>query len=366
MTDRMNNDFNFEQLLESRHIPTDLFRIREETEGKSIVVTGAGGSIGSELSETILRLRPRVLVLLELSEHALYRLSMRLSQVAASLRYAPTFVPILGSAGDSCLLDHHFARHKPDVIYHAAAFKHVPLMEQNRFAVVANNAVGTHTLAMSALRHGVGKFILVSTDKAVNPRSVMGASKRVAEIVLLSLNTSLTNMTSIRLGNVIGSQGSVVPLFHEQIERGGPITVTDPEVSRYFLTLPHAVSRILEGASLDRGGRILVPEMGAPLRILDLARKMIEHAGTSDIRITYTGLRPGDKMVEELMSAKEHASAITEGDFSVLAGPSLSSTRLAEMIQELRRATELYDEDRLIAALREMVPEYNSTVEALR
>lgn len=366
MMDSMKCGFNFEQLLDDRPEEADLFRIREASEGKSIVITGAGGSIGSELAQTIQHFQPRQLILMELCEHALYRVTMRLSQVADSLHHPPAFIPILGSVCHARLLDHHFARYHPDVIYHAAAFKHVPLMEQNRFAVVANNAVGTHTLALSALRHGVGKLILISTDKAVNPRSVMGASKRVAEIVLLCLSTALTHMTSIRLGNVLGSQGSVAPLFHEQIERGGPVTVTDPAVSRYFLTLPQAVSRILQGALLNRPGRILVPEMGEPRRILDLARKMIESTGKAGIRIVYTGLRPGDKMVEELMSAEEHSSAIAEGQFSVLAGPSLSSAVLVDKITELRRAAEAYDEDRLIAALCELVPEYNSTAEALR
>jgi FlaA1/EpsC-like NDP-sugar epimerase len=360
---------NFDELFEHLDPPEalpDLSSLRSEVEGKSIVITGAGGSIGSELSAAILKLRPRRLLLLELSEHALYNVSMRLSEVASHLSHAPEILPVIGSICDARLLHHLFSRSKPQILFHAAAFKHVPLMEQNRFAVVANNAVGTHTLAQAALRHGAGKLVLISTDKAVNPLSVMGASKRVAEIVLLSLNSLDTQMTSIRLGNVLGSQGSVVPLFLDQIARGGPVTVTHPEVRRYFLTLEQAIHRILAGAALDLPGRILVPEMGDPVRILDLARRMIARPGNEDIGIVYTGLRPGDKLQEELMSAEERRSASAIGDFKILGGPALSNSDLAASIGELQRSTEIYDEALLLRALHGLVPEYHAAVEALR
>jgi FlaA1/EpsC-like NDP-sugar epimerase len=344
----------------------DLSSLRSEVEGKSIVITGAGGSIGSELAETILRLDPRQLLLLELSEHALYSVSMRLAEVAGHLSDAPEILPVIGSVCDARLLDHLFSRSKPEILYHAAAFKHVPLMEQNRFSVVANNAVGTYTLAQAALRYGARKLVLISTDKAVNPLSVMGASKRVAEISLLSLNSLDTHMTSIRLGNVLGSQGSVVSLFLDQIARGGPVTVTHPEACRYFLTLKEAVHRILVGAALDLPGRILVPEMGEPIRILNLARTMIARMGNEDIGIVYTGLRPGDKLEEEVMSADERRSASAIGDFKILGGPVLNNSDLAVAIRELQRSTEIHDEALLLRSLYSLVPEYHAAVEALR
>lgn len=357
--------FNFEDLLGRMQQPADPFRVREGIEDRSILITGAGGSIGSQLSETVLSGHPRRLVVLDLSEHALYRVSMRLSEAGRDLQDGPAVIPVLGSVCDSSLLRHIFARYKPDVIYHAAAFKHVPLMEQNPFAAVTNNAVGTHTLAEAALCCSAGKLILISTDKAVNPQSVMGASKRVAELVLLSLSNSQTRMTSIRLGNVFGSQGSVAPLFFEQIERGGPVTVTHPEVRRYFLTLREAVDRILEGAALNMSGRIVVPEMGEPVRVLDLANAMIERYGTSATRVHYTGLRPGDKLDEELMSVEERHGAVVKGKFSILSGPILSTTMLAARIQELVDSARTYDEDGMFTSLHELVPECKLAREAI-
>ncbi len=332
---------------------------------RSILITGAGGSIGSELSEALLQMHPRKLVLLELSEDALYRVAMRLGEVAAGMARAPEIVPVIGSVCDGRLLDHLFSHSRPDTIFHAAAFKHVPLMEQNRFAVVANNSVGTHTLARAALRGGAGQLILISTDKAVNPPSIMGASKRIAELILLSLSTPETRMTSVRLCNVLGSRGSVMPLFKEQIARGGPVTVTDAEARRYFLTIKEAVHRILSGAALDIAGQILVPEMGDAFRLIDLARALITRHGEGTA-IVYTGLRPGDRLDEELISVDEGRDARQHGEFRTVSGPKLTPAELAAKIGELERATQTFDEAALMHSLHELVPEYNPAVEAVR
>jgi len=359
-----NSHQSMNELLDRVDTAPDLSRLRGTFEGRSLLITGAGGSIGAELSETLLQMHPRKLVLLELSEDALYRVSMRLGEVAASMSRTPEIVPIIGSVCDERLLDHLFSHSRPAIIFHAAAFKHVPLMEQNRFAVMANNSVGTHTLASAALRGGAGQLILISTDKAVNPTSIMGASKRIAEVILLSLSTPETHMTSVRLCNVLGSRGSVMPLFKEQIGRGGPVTVTHPEVRRYFLTIKEAVHRILTGAALDIPGRILVPEMGESIRLIDLARALIARHG-EETAIVYTGLRPGDRLDEELISAEEQRGARTQGEFRMVSGPEISPAELAAKIDELEHATQMFDEALLMQSLHELVPEYNPAVEVV-
>lgn len=358
---------SFDDLLNGPHrAAADEALLRGSIEGKSVLVTGAGGSIGSALCERVLELGARKLILLELSEHALYRVYTRLVEGRAGDRHRAEITPVLGSVCDARLLDRLFEKHRPEMIYHAAAFKHVPLMEQNAFAVVMNNSVGTHMLAQAALRHGATKLVLISTDKAVHPQSVMGASKRVAELVLLSLGGERTQMISIRLGNVLGSQGSVAPRFREQIERGGPLTVTDPKVRRYFLTLTEAVDRVLEGSAMEQRGKIMLPEMGESIRILDLARRMIARYADCEIAITYTGLRPGDKLEEELLSAAEERIAVRVGCFKAFGGWQIKALEMDDAIRELREGAEAFDKERLMNGLRSLVPEYGVAVESLR
>ena len=283
--------------------------------GKSVMVTGAGGSIGSELCRQILRRAPMRLVLLELSEHALYQIDREMRLVAAEEQYSVEIVALLGSVISRPRMRKIMRTYGVRTVYHAAAYKHVPIVEENVIEGINNNVIGTWHTAEAAIEAGVETFVLVSTDKAVNPPNVMGASKRLAEIVLQGLQHSArqTRFCMVRFGNVLDSSGSVVPLFRDQIRRGGPVTVTHPEVSRYFMTIPEAVNLVLQAGSMGMGGDVLVLEMGKPVRIADLARRMIELSGLSvrdathpegDIEIQFTGLRPAEKLYEELLIGK--------------------------------------------------------------
>lgn len=270
-----------------------------------VLVTGAGGSIGSELARQIAQFRPRLLVLFELSEFALYLLEQEFQEKFPALPIAC----VVGDVKDAALLDKVFAAHKPSVIFHAAAYKHVPLMEgDNAWQAVRNNVIGSRCVAEAALRHGVEKMVLISTDKAVNPTNVMGATKRLAERVLCGLQREGgTRFVTVRFGNVLGSNGSVIPKFREQIARGGPVTVTHPDIIRYFMLIPEAAQLVLQAGLMGQGGEIFVLEMGEPIRIADLARDMIRLSGFSEdeIKVVYTGLRPGEKLYEELLTDAE-------------------------------------------------------------
>jgi FlaA1/EpsC-like NDP-sugar epimerase len=275
--------------------------------GNTALVTGAGGCIGAALVKRILACESgATVVLLDHSEQNLYEIDAEVRAHNSSSRH----VAILGDICDEPLLDELLAKHHPGIIYHAAAFKHVPLMETNPIAVVRNNVLGTFALASAALRHRIPQLLMISTDKAVNPRSVMGAAKRVAELILLRLAIPSSRMTALRLGNVLGSHGSVAPLFRQQIARGGPITVTHPDARRYFLSLDNTVDLILAAADFtdpEVPSAILVPELAAPVKIVDLARRLFRETNlaSSEIDITFTGLRPGDKLTEELFSQDE-------------------------------------------------------------
>ena len=352
---RQADQHDWETFLARDHIEGDAARLRAAHEGKTILLTGAGGSIGSALAMRIAGFGPRRLLLLESSEHNLYQIHSELD------RWGAPHVPILGDIANRPLLDAVFARHHPEMVYHAAAFKHVPLMEANPLAAIRNNALGTYALAQAVACHGAERLIMISTDKAVDPHSVMGVSKRVAELVLMALATGKTRMDSIRLGNVLGSQGSVGLLFLQQISRGGPVTVTHPEARRYFLTLQETEDLVLTGGTLDPSGGIWVPELGPPLKVLDLAEHLIRNAGLRpgvDIPITFIGLRPGDKMTENLVSALESKEEVTPTGLQrtrCQRSPRENlETTLAELSEILRRR----DLAELIRALRRIIPEY--------
>jgi len=275
---------------------------------KVVIVTGAGGSIGSELCRQILALKPQLLVLFDLSEYALYGIHKELVDVGMP---NVEILPMLGSVTNPKRLSHILGRFDVNTIYHAAAYKHVPMVESNNAEGVSNNVFGTLACAQAAIDHGVDTFVLVSTDKAVRPTNTMGATKRVAELVLQSLAVgSSTRFSMVRFGNVLNSSGSVIPLFREQIKGGGPVTVTDPEILRYFMTIPEAVELVIQAGAMAKGGDMFVLDMGKPVRILDLAEKMIRLSGLrlkdklhpfGDIEIKFTGLRPGEKLYEELL-----------------------------------------------------------------
>ncbi|WP_239003014.1 nucleoside-diphosphate sugar epimerase/dehydratase [Dechloromonas sp. TW-R-39-2] len=273
--------------------------------GRHVLVTGAGGSIGSELARQIASFQPSLLVLFELSEFALYQIEQEFSSLFPEIRIAC----VVGDVKDAARLDGVFAAYKPAVVFHAAAYKHVPLMESgNAWEAVRNNVGGSRCLAETSIRYGVEKFVLISTDKAVNPTNVMGATKRLAERVLAGFDQNCsTRFITVRFGNVLGSNGSVIPKFREQIARGGPVTVTHPDIIRYFMLIPEAAQLVLQAGLMGQGGEIFVLEMGEPIRIADLAKDMIRLSGFSDdeIKIVFTGLRPGEKLYEELLTDNE-------------------------------------------------------------
>jgi FlaA1/EpsC-like NDP-sugar epimerase len=324
--------------------------------GKTILVTGAGGCIGSALVQALAPSNPRFLILLDHSEQNLHEINLQLSAAGKS-----SYAAILGDILDGPLMAEIFDRYHPQTIYHAAAFKHVPLMESNPIAVVRNNTLGTWELAKAAARFEAERLLMISTDKAVNPRSIMGASKRVAELVLLHLSDAKTKMNAVRLGNVLGSHGSVGPLFQRQIQRGGPVTVTHPEASRYFLMLSETVELIMAAAAIDDSGSIFIPKMCEPVKILDFAARMIREAGLEsprDIEIVLTGLRPGDKLEEELVYADEVLQPSSDERLYRANGPRCVPQVLDASLQKIAENVRERNLTALIGALCKLVPEY--------
>jgi FlaA1/EpsC-like NDP-sugar epimerase len=322
--------------------------------GRCALVTGAGGSIGSALAKAMAGSGVQRLLLLDSSEASLFELQ---GQLAREFGNSSSEV-VLGSVDDAGLLDSLFSRHRVDLIYHAAAWKQVPLLESNPFAAVWNNGVGTHTLAQAAVRGGVPKLMLISTDKAVNPCSIMGASKRIAELAVASLSSASCRMNAIRLCNVIGSSGSVVPIFLRQIAQREPVTVTDPKVSRWFLTTRQAVEAILACGASPQHGRILLPPVGEPVRIADLAQFLIDSTGDGwPGEVVYIGLRPGEKLTEELIFESERKVQM-EGCLTVVDTPSLRPRELSAFIDELGHRIKLRDLPGMLRAIHSVIPEY--------
>jgi FlaA1/EpsC-like NDP-sugar epimerase len=321
-------------------------------------VTGGGGSIGSELCRQIGKHNPSVLVVLDNCEYNLYNIDQDLGNTYPSL----VFTSVLGDIRDKRGVENLFHRFKPEVVFHAAAYKHVPLVEDQVIEGIRNNVFGTRLVADAALHHNVEKFVLISTDKTVNPTNVMGTTKRIAELYCQALNSDGgTHFVITRFGNVLGSAGSVVPLFERQIAAGGPVTVTHPDITRYFMTIPEAASLILEAGAVGKGGEIFVLDMGEPVRIRDLAEKLIHLSGLRpgrDIQITYTGLRPGEKMHEELFYEKEELRGTTHPKLLLASSVSASLSRMSAELDKLSAAVEEFDEERARVTLRTLVPEF--------
>ncbi|MBO5321523.1 MAG: polysaccharide biosynthesis protein [Clostridia bacterium] len=295
-----------QDLLERDAIKVNLDEIYNYISGKVVMVTGGGGSIGSELCRQIAMSAPKKLIIFEIYENNAYDIQMELVKKYPYL----DLEVLIGSVRNTARLDYVLSKYKPDIIFHAAAHKHVPLMEESPNEAIKNNVFGTYKLAQAAVKYGVKKFVLISTDKAVNPTNIMGASKRLCEMIVQMMNREApdTDFVAVRFGNVLGSNGSVVPLFEKQIEQGGPVTVTHPEITRFFMTIPEAVSLVLQAGYYAKGGEIYVLDMGEPVKIADMARKLIRLMGYQpdvDIMIEYTGLRPGEKLYEELLMDEE-------------------------------------------------------------
>ena len=335
----------------------DIELLREDITGHNVLITGAGGSIGSELSKQTARLQPKNLILYERNENGLYHLELDLRKEFPE----QSIVPIMGDILDEKKFDAVLTEYTPNLIYHAAAYKHVPMMERSPLDAVRNNILGTYQVAKLAIKHHVRKFILISTDKAVNPANIMGATKRVSELLLRGLAGNGTGLISVRFGNVIGSNGSVVPLLKHQIAEGGPITITHPEVSRYFMAISEAVQLVMVAGALGEGGEIFLLDMGEPIKVLDLAIDLIKRCGLDpgkDIDTVFTGLRPGEKMHEELYWHGEGIIPTSNKKITMLKGNGKDTNAvLGASIISLKKCVETLDEQGAIEVLKRIVPE---------
>ncbi len=349
-----------EDLLGRDPVSLDWSAIRIALAERRALVTGGGGSIGSELCRQVARLGVESLTIVDLSEFNLYRIEQELRAEFPQL----LLHCVLGDVGDSAVCERVLARVRPQLVFHAAAFKHVPLLEVQLREAIRNNVLATQTLACACARHAVECFLLVSSDKAVNPANVMGASKRLAEIVCQAQGEAgATRFVTVRFGNVLESAGSVVPLFREQIRRGGPVTVTHPEITRYFMTIPEACQLILQAMTLGNGGEVFALDMGEPVRIRYLAEQMIYLAGKHpdrDVRIVYTGLRPGEKLFEELFHAQEDYALTSHPKIWLARSRPLQRASLDSALNQMRQASMRFDEPALEQLLRNWVPEYRA------
>lgn len=357
------HNVKIEDLLGREVIQMNNKRIGEEISGKVILVTGAAGSIGSEIVRQLIAYFPAKLVLVDQAESALYDLEYELAGKV------PTNVQLIvnvADVSDTRRVSKIFKNHRPDIIFHAAAYKHVPLMENNPYEAIKTNVIGTRILSELAAEVGVEKFVMVSTDKAVNPTNVMGATKRLAEMYTQSMNQLegvKTKFIATRFGNVLGSNGSVIPLFKKQIERGGPVTVTHPEITRYFMTIPEACELVLEAATMGQGGEVFVFDMGESVKIIDLAKKMITLSGLrvdKDIEIRYTGLRPGEKLYEELLNNDENTLPTHHPKILIAEVNTPSYAYMEVATNDLNHLLSSGTNNSIVAKIKEIIPEYKS------
>jgi FlaA1/EpsC-like NDP-sugar epimerase len=359
-------DVSFEDLLGRKPVNLDIAGIRNYLDGRTVLITGCGGSIGSELCRQVVKFQPRSLILVDANEANLFHIQMELQQEL----YYQKCTGILGCVQDSDLMKSVFQRFHPQVVFHAAAYKHVPILEMNPWEAVTNNILGSRVVMELAAEHNVERFVLVSTDKAVRPTNVMGASKRVTELLLQSFQGSGTKFVAVRFGNVVGSSGSVIPLFRRQIEHGGPVTVTHPDVNRFFMTIPEAAQMIIQAGAMGEGGEVFILKMGTPVKIADMARDLIRLSGKEpdkDIKIVFTGLRKGEKLYEELITVGEgivptgHEKIMvlrSDGFSNGLKNPAELREWLNSELQQLQDAANCHDSQSIKRKLKEIVPEY--------
>jgi FlaA1/EpsC-like NDP-sugar epimerase len=356
-----------EDLLERDPIILDKDKIDAQIHNKTVLITGAAGSIGTEIVRQLIPFKPKKLVLVDQAESALYDLELELKEFD-SLVYRSYIADICNYDR----IEHIFQKDKPEIVFHAAAYKHVPVMEENPAEAILVNVKGSKTVADISVTYGVEKFVMISTDKAVNPTSVMGASKRIGEIYIQALNKrSNTRFVTTRFGNVLGSNGSVIPRFKQQIEKGGPITITDPAITRYFMTIPEACQLVLEAGAIGNGGEIFVFDMGKSVKIVDLAMRMIQLSGLTlgkDIKITFTGLRPGEKLYEELLHNNENLLPTHHSQILIAKVKEYNYDTIVSLIDELIGVATRQDEMEIVQKMKNLVPEFlsnNSVFEKL-
>lgn len=360
-----------EELLERLPISLGGEHVARDLEGKVVLITGAAGSIGSELARQVVTYKPAILILFDQAESALFDLQYGLNNSPDLKTHSHRIKYEVGNVRDQLRMERLFGQFKPDLVFHAAAYKHVPLMEENPYEAVCVNVMGTRIVADLSLKYQTQKFVMISTDKAVNPTNVMGATKRIAEIYVQSIVSKTTRFVTTRFGNVLDSSGSVIPLFRKQIEKGGPVTITHPEITRYFMMIPEACSLVLEAGTLGHDNEVFVFDMGKPVKIIDLARRMIKQAGLNpgkDIEIKEIGLRPGEKLFEELLCTNDNTHATHHPKIMRARVSNFPYHQVLSQLKELEKALDNFDNFEIVARLKEMVPEFisnNSVYESL-
>ncbi|MCR5573719.1 MAG: polysaccharide biosynthesis protein [Bacteroidaceae bacterium] len=356
-------ELQIEDLLQRDPIQIDMHKIASHLEGKRVMITGAAGSIGSEIVRQVASFNPFNLVLIDQAETPLHDIRLELQSRWMEIE-AETIVADISNANR---MEQIFKEYRPQYVFHAAAYKHVPMMEDNPSEAIQNNVLGTHILADLAVKYKTEKFVMISTDKAVNPSNVMGCSKRICEIYVQSRAKKLERegikspqFITTRFGNVLGSNGSVIPLFRKQIEKGGPVTVTHPDIIRYFMTIPEACRLVLEAGSMGNGGEIFIFDMGKPVKILDLAKQMISLSGRSDVQIKFTGLRHGEKLYEVLLNDKEHTKPTYNEKIMIAEVREYDYDEVKDKIIELEEVAGTFDQMKIVEKMKEIVPEYVS------
>ena len=359
VNDNTVQDIKIEDLLGRDPIVLDKVNVKREINNKSIMITGAAGSIGSEMCRQVLHYNPQLLVMVDQAESPMYDLQFELKNTPEFKAIADRMVFIIASVKDERRMRELFEKYQPELIYHAAAYKHVPFMEENPYEAVYDNVFGTKNIADLACRYGTKKFVMISTDKAVNPTNVMGATKRIAEIYTQS-RQSHTKFITTRFGNVLGSNGSVVPLFQKQIAQGGPVTITDKRIIRFFMTIPEACSLVMEASSIGEDKDIFVFDMGEPVKIYDMAKKMIQLSNKTGIEIKEIGLRPGEKLYEELLATKENTLPTENPKILRAKVRSYETDDVDAMIEKLSRVLASCEDYKIVSVMKDIVPEYKS------